>query len=134
MNNVVSLNELTHESYPFAGGKGTVLAVMKQHKLPIPEGFVILSRAFCEGALSDTMKSEIDRHLAAFPKRTFFAVRSSALHEDSGKASFAGAYETVLDVSRTDVLSAVQKVTASIHAQRVQSYAGSRSISADGQM
>ncbi|MEI8199055.1 MAG: PEP/pyruvate-binding domain-containing protein [Eubacteriales bacterium] len=134
MKNIVSLNELTPESYPFAGGKGTALAAMKQQKLPVPEGFVVLSRAFCGGELSDSEKSEIARHLAAFTKRTSFAVRSSALHEDSGKASFAGAYETVLAVSNTDVLSAIQKVAASMHAQRVQTYAGSRNIPADGQM
>ncbi|MEM1275596.1 MAG: PEP/pyruvate-binding domain-containing protein [Pseudomonadota bacterium] len=42
-----------------------------------------------------------------------FAVRSSAVGEDSSNASYAGQFETLLNVSRKDVLAAARRVSAS---------------------
>ena len=51
-----------------------------------------------------------------------FAVRSSGVVEDLAGASFAGQYETVLDVSPEDLLAVVRRVFASAAAGRVGAY------------
>jgi pyruvate,water dikinase len=55
------------------------------------------------------------------------AVRSSALAEDTEQASFAGQYETFLDVcGADDVVAAVQRCFASAFSARVMTYGSSR--------
>jgi pyruvate,water dikinase len=56
-----------------------------------------------------------------------FAVRSSGAAEDHAGASFAGQYETVLDVSREDQPKVIRRVFASAAADRVATY---RSVTA----
>jgi phosphohistidine swiveling domain-containing protein len=52
-----------------------------------------------------------------------FAVRSSALSEDSEKASFAGEFETILDVkTNEDIFKAIYEVYNSRKSNRVQAY------------
>ena len=61
-----------------------------------------------------------------------FAVRSSALSEDSTNASFAGEFETVLNVqSDTDIHKAVLTVYHSRMSERVQAYSLVKGIDTD---
>jgi pyruvate,water dikinase len=58
-----------------------------------------------------------------------FAVRSSALSEDSAQASFAGEFETVLNVSTDEeIQGAIHKVHASRGNERVQAYSRARGM------
>ncbi|APM39082.1 PEP/pyruvate-binding domain-containing protein [Clostridium kluyveri] len=91
---VKSFKELTPELEKFAGGKGYMLSRMFQDGYPVPEGFVILPAAFQEGELKSEAWNKIQYYLNAIKEKSgksLFAVRSSALSEDSQKASFAGA-------------------------------------------
>jgi len=81
-----------------------MLARMFQNGYPVPEGFVVLPSAFEGEKLSDEACNEILAYLHEMRKNNeeaSFAVRSSALSEDSAQASFAGEFETVLNVKRT---------------------------------
>jgi phosphoenolpyruvate synthase/pyruvate phosphate dikinase len=99
---VQAFNESTAEQRPLAGGKGGTLGRLYQAGYPVPDGFVILPAAF-EG---DTLKLEawqqvqaqLDHMRQVENGMAAFAVRFSALSEDSAFASFAGEFETVLDV------------------------------------
>lgn len=51
-----------------------------------------------------------------------FAVRSSAFGEDSGKTSFAGLYETQLNVHRENLLAAYQEIAASTYTPQAMVY------------
>jgi pyruvate,water dikinase len=51
-----------------------------------------------------------------------FAVRSSGITEDGADRSFAGMYETVLDVDAADVVGAAERVLASARDARVAAY------------
>jgi hypothetical protein len=61
--------------------------------------------------------------------KTAFAVRSSALSEDSAFASFAGEFETVLDVHSDEaVRSAITQVYHSREAERVKAYSQAKGL------
>src|SRR5581483_9773923 len=73
----------------------------------------------------DVLCREIGIALESIPGPV--AVRSSAVAEDLEEASFAGQYETVLDVSGlAAVLEAVRRCASSASAARVSTYAGTR--------
>lgn len=127
MSNIVkSFNELTPELQAFAGGKGGMLSKMVQAGYPVPEGFVILPEAFQGEKLSNEAWSEILVLLNIIRKShegAQFAVRSSALSEDSAQASFAGEFETVLNVKADkDIQEAVYTVFKSRESERVKAY------------
>lgn len=129
---VRSFHELTPEQRSAAGGKGGTLAWLTQAGYPVPDGFVILPTAFADDRLVPGAWACVQRHLAglrAGEGNAAFAVRSSALSEDSTRASFAGEFETVLDVHTDDqVRSAIQAVRRSRHSARVQAYSRARGV------
>jgi len=131
-NNVMRFNELNPELYNFAGGKGGMLAKMFQSGYPIPEGFVVLPSAFNEETLSNDAWKQIQTLLNEVRKnnkKAMFAVRSSALSEDSALASFAGEFETVLNVESDEkILEAIYAVFMSRQSERVKVYSSVQGI------
>ncbi|WP_069163740.1 aminotransferase class III-fold pyridoxal phosphate-dependent enzyme [Nocardia altamirensis] len=82
-----------------AGGKARTLHELQAAGFPVPPGFV-LAPDIDLGELSDAeLRDWIDR-LGGFP----VAVRSSGVLEDLDDASFAGLYQTYLDVGDVDTL------------------------------
>ena len=114
-------DDINEESLGFAGGKGASLCKMYRGGIAVPNGFVILSTAFENNQLKSEAHSDIVKCLEMFPDGTF-AVRSSALSEDSAKTSFAGEFESVLNVARINVFSAIETVAASAKSERVNEY------------
>jgi pyruvate,water dikinase len=94
------------------GGKAVSLGVAARAGLPVPAGF-----ALSVDTVDAVIRADPD---VLTPLRAACvgccrrAVRSSAVGEDSGAASFAGAHRTVLGVCRPDaVVAAVRRVHAS---------------------
>ena len=129
---ISSFKELTRQQEPFAGGKSRTLARLFRAGYPVPDGFVILPAAFAGDDLTPEAWALAHTQLARLRKADpggAFAVRSSALGEDSALASFAGQFETVLDV-RTDeeVREAIHVVRRSRHNARVQAYSQAQGL------
>jgi phosphohistidine swiveling domain-containing protein len=128
-----TFDNLTASEQHSAGGKGGTLARLTQAGYPVPEGFVVLPAAFDGDDLTVAGWQQVQAQLARLRRgengQPAFAVRSSALSEDSAQASFAGEFETVLDV-RTDELvrEAIHTVRRSRHAQRVRAYSQAKGI------
>lgn len=123
---IKSFKELTPELQSLAGGKGCMLSKMFQAGYPVPDGFVILPSAFKENTLNEDAWNEIKHYLKEIRKdneSVLFAVRSSALSEDSAQASFAGEFETVLNVKTDEeIQSAIYEVFSSRESERVKAY------------
>jgi phosphohistidine swiveling domain-containing protein len=145
---VCAFDDLTPEQQPSAGGKGGTLARLAQAGYPVPDGFVILPAAFAGDKVSPGSKADdllsaeawtqVQAQLARLrgsDPEAAFAVRSSALAEDSARASFAGEFESILDV-RTDeaVRAAIHAVRQSRHSERVQAYSQARGMDLDHDM
>ncbi len=123
---VRSFAELRPEEWAPAGGKGGTLARLYQAGYPVPDGLVILPAAFAGERLLPEAWAQIQAGLQRLRRGRHdaaFAVRSSALSEDSAQASFAGAFETVLDVSGDEeIRRAIDTVRGSRLGERVRAY------------
>lgn len=110
-----------------AGGKAGALARMYQKGYPIPNGLVIFPSAFEEDELRPDAWLSVRKELKKL--KGPYAVRSSALAEDSVRASFAGEFETVLNVSSdASVREAIMKVYDSRKGARVKAYSKAKGI------
>lgn len=99
-----------------AGGKANGLHRLIRLGFPVPPGFVVME------AGADIASADIEQHYSALGGG-LVAVRSSALDEDGSDASFAGQYETVLDVDGVDaVRQAIVQCLDSLQSQRASAY------------
>jgi phosphohistidine swiveling domain-containing protein len=137
---IVPLRALHPDSRDLAGSKAANLAALLRARFPVPDGFVVTTTAFhgfltanglnagaspvsitaapLPGGLAEALFAAADA-LGEMP----FAVRSSGVAEDLAGASFAGQYETVLDVRGHDALEAALKTCwASAFNGRVAAY------------
>ena len=129
---VKSFAKLEQEERGSAGGKGGTLAHLYQKGYPVPDGFVIMPDAFIGDELSRDGWQQVQNHLARSrngSNTASFAVRSSALSEDSAQASFAGEFETVLDVHSDEMVrEAIYSVRRSRLSERVQAYSQAKGM------
>jgi len=128
---VYPFSKLPREDELSAGGKGRALASLYQAGFPVPDGCILLPAAFAGDELSagawDLVRGQLGRLRGG--KSIPFAVRSSALSEDSAQASFAGEFESVLDVhSDGEIRAAVCAVRASRHNARVEAYSQAQGL------
>src|SRR5262245_25449045 len=122
---VVPLQDATNPAV--SGQKAAALAHLIRGGERVPPGFVV-TVAGCETKDEDVLKEEIEAALNKLSGRV--AVRSSACAEDLEDASFAGQYETFLNVNGVnEVFEAFRRCLASASADRVSAYARDRSSS-----
>jgi len=109
------------------GAKAAQLGELIAAGVRVPDGVVLTVAA---GGVSADERASLLRAAVADLGKGPFAVRSSAIAEDAAERSFAGMYETVLDVPADGLPVATDRVVASAQAARVQAYGPA----ADGHM
>jgi rifampicin phosphotransferase len=106
-----------------AGNKALRLSILKNAGLPVPNGVVVRSEAIADfRALSPTQKDTFAARLWTLAGEQPCAVRSSASNEDGEKQSFAGVFDSVLDVTAATMRKALEEVIASFTSARAASY------------
>ena len=151
-NYVLNLMDIAQHDAERAGAKATRLGVLAHAGFPVPDGLVLTADAFdrflaanaldsdisSEDVIAATLPNEIAAALLAAADAFDdlpLAVRSSAVAEDQPFASFAGQYETVLDVhGREALLAAVQRVFSSTFSHQVAVYRTAHGQHARGRM
>src|SRR5687768_6521963 len=109
------------------GGKAAQLARLIRIGLRVPDGLVVVGAA--PDRLPPELKQQAERLGGAF------AVRSSALAEDSADASHAGQYETVLGVhGAASLRQAVEICLRSADTRRAAAYRSDRGEQGDAGM
>ena len=131
---IYTFQELKPENTSLAGGKGGSLARMFQAGFPVPDGFVLPPCGFSGDSMLPEAWKQVKTYLEQLRLKqpgVAFAVRSSALSEDSPQASFAGEFESVLNVrSDEEIQAAIQAVHQSRKNERVQAYSQAKGLSA----
>ena len=120
---VVELGDASH--HPGCGNKAARLGVMIQAGLPVPGGFVLtaelleslgedfeLPAPLLEELLEAWEEAEIEKA----------AVRSSGLNEDGSGKSYAGIFDSELNVNWSGLYEALRTVRNSLNGGRVSSY------------
>ena len=105
------------------GNKAYRLSQMRAAGMPIPDG-LLLTSAFLEAiamASAETRRRSLDRIWDRLGRERL-AVRSSACSEDGADHSFAGVFESVINVDRSGLEVAIAKVQASFEAARAGAY------------
>src|SRR6266536_3090030 len=103
------------------GTKAANLARLARAGFPVPDGVGVTSAAEADWDQTCARLLQAAAELAGRQDQRF-AVRSSATSEDLAGASFAGQYETVLDVGLDQVPEAVRHVLDSAASARVSAY------------
>lgn len=119
MINQANLLDLRHDaSGAIIGGKASGLQRLAAAGLPVPPGCVIGA-----GTVDEDIGRLADLVAQRWPKERL-AVRSSGVAEDSLEASFAGQFETLLNVEPTAeaIATAIRSVRASARAEHVAGY------------
>lgn len=121
------LSELDGDTILLSGGKAATLARLSARGFRIPLGFVVTKNALDQlhTALDAALRDAVDR-LGRGP----FAVRSSAAAEDLPDASYAGLYETYLNIDSAGLADAVRRCFASAASARVTAYHTARASDA----
>jgi pyruvate,water dikinase len=124
MDNIIFIKDIINID---PGGKAAGLKHLIECGLRVPDGFVIID----PGSVTESsLKKAIDR-LGDSPK----AVRSSAALEDGLDYSFAGQFESCLNISGIDnIIKAIKKTLASEHCARAVAYSDSRGLNAKNRM
>jgi rifampicin phosphotransferase len=121
---VVSLAEAAHldpaQARALLGPKAASLAQLTGAGFPVPPGVVVTPAAAADWDQAVARLRSAAAELGGPDQR--FAVRSSATAEDLAGASYAGQYETVLDVRLDELPEAVRRVVDSAAAARVSAY------------
>ena len=119
------------------GGKAANLSELVNAGFNVPPGFVLSPN---DGAYMDS-PSILNRSDPNFFQNLIYeicggfpvAVRSSAIGEDGDGFSFAGQYDTVLNLFTVeDVIKAIKEVAASAENDRVQAYQEANNLEATG--
>ena len=120
---VYKLNEVDINSN-YIGGKAKNLAILAQNSFPVPYGFVISTKAFENNKLKKESLEEIERLLN---EEKLYAVRSSAMVEDSINESWAGQFETFLNVKKDSIIDKIYECHNS-KKERAISYANKKDV------
>jgi len=113
---IKDFSEVHTDDVSIVGGKGLSLGLMTQAGFLVPPGFVVAIQVSSAESIAEEILAAFD---ALGVERV--AVRSSAVAEDSADASWAGQFESYLNVDRDGLLTAIQKCQSSVDA--AQEYA-----------
>ncbi|HEY4215526.1 MAG TPA: rifamycin-inactivating phosphotransferase [Gemmatimonadaceae bacterium] len=124
---VLRFREIDQKQVASVGGKGANLGELSRIEgISVPAGFCVTTDAFARsvaGSIPDEVAAEIGAALAELGENAEYAVRSSATAEDSPTTSFAGQYDSYLNVVGADaILEHVERCWASLFTERAVTY------------
>lgn len=128
MNNpsIKFLNTISLKDVISCGGKGSSLGELFRIGIEVPAAFVITTDIHLQNM------NEIEKELLiSFDKLNtkYVAVRSSATKEDSVSSSFAGQFDTFLNVGKKNLIAKIKECYKSLNSDRIISYCKSQRIS-----
>lgn len=106
------------------GGKAYSIAKLSENNINVPKGVVLpkqIWKHFEETEDIEFLKNII-KETSNYINSKKYVVRSSAIGEDSSEFSWAGCFESILDIEKTQLESAIIECGKSLNGKRVQAY------------
>ena len=120
------------EELATAGNKALRLSVLKAAGLPVPGGVVLRGEAIAAFQEMDLQQQDnFAAQIWQLAGEKPCAVRSSASNEDGADQSFAGVFDSELNVTAHSMRQALNSVVASFSSERAASYDGAEQDQAD---
>lgn len=120
------------ENSDLVGGKGSHLQKLVSWGAPVAPFFVVTTDAFRHFSKNNSLPDEVIKHFAEFLKQhPKIALRSSMISEDHADASFAGLFETLLDVNEKNWKESLLKIFSSVKSDRVLEYMKKKNLNVD---
>lgn len=117
------------------GGKGAHLQKLVLWNAPVAPFFVLTTETFKFFIKNNSLPAEvIERFNKFFEQHPKIALRSSMISEDNADSSFAGLFETLLDVTKENWQSSLSKIYSSVKSERVVEYIERKKLQVDLQM
>ncbi len=110
-----------------AGNKAIRLGRMLEEGIPVPDGFIVTDALLGRSADKLELTPGEERRVSKAwrdIRAVHVAVRSSGLNEDGAQKSYAGVFESILNVPRERFYHALAEVHGSLRASRVLAYSG----------
>jgi hypothetical protein len=142
---LIKFNEIKVEAQGndklLVGGKGYALGQLSHLNVNVPDGFVITTKVYTDfltqnqinvdddnahlkmeaGVFSTNVLQEIEDKLSQL-RGEYFAVRSSSVSEDSAERSFAGIFDSFLNVTKNNIITTIKKCYLSTLSHRAKHY------------
>lgn len=149
---IVELRSISLADRNHVGTKSATLGELMKVGFDVPEGFVLTTEAFpdfahqnrrpADASVAESTRPAVPPKVVAALRAALVglgdvpvAVRSSAVEEDLGNASFAGIYDTVLDVRGLEAVSqAVQICWNSVFGERAAVYRAMKGLIGSSRM
>ena len=117
------------------GGKARNLMLLDQRGYKVPNWMVLPTVNLGDESHFETNEAVlVNQFISQNDEQSSYAVRSSAVEEDGKQHSFAGQFETYLNVTADSVMDAVARVKKSASSERVMRYRKERGLEPIGQM
>lgn len=125
--------QISKEDVKEVGGKGASLGEMTNAGISVPPGFVVTTEIYRQFINEEIPIDVQEQILKAFDElgAQSVAVRSSAVAEDSGTASWAGQLESYLNVTRDKLIESIRQCWNSIKSERALAYAAQQNLNED---
>jgi hypothetical protein len=121
MSMLIEANHLAATS--MVGGKGHHLQKLVSWGAPVPDFFILTTVCYDHFLATGNLPEELEERFALmFRHADKIALRSSMISEDQLDSSFAGLFETILDVRATGWKEALLKIYHSVTSPRVLEY------------
>lgn len=106
------------------GGKAFSIAKLSEHNIKVPDGIVLPKQIwnYYEKTEDKEFLRNIINDVSNCINAKKYAVRSSGIGEDSSDFSYAGCFESILDIEVSQLESAIVECGKSLNGERVQAY------------
>lgn len=109
------------------GGKAYNLARLEEFNIKVPD-WTVLSDDDIEKCTDHELEEKVRKYFGGSVHKMSFAVRSSASCEDGDEHSFAGLFESQLNISFQNIAKVIRQIHSSKKSNRIQSYLTAKNI------
>jgi len=115
---IYKLDEISKKDVQEVGGKASNLGELIKLGFNVPRGFVCTSKENRDNIYNMYNKLKLDK----------VAVRSSAICEDGIQNSYAGQFETFLNINKEEIIKSVEKCYDSNKSENIKGYINEKNI------